>query len=185
MTLCRPNVVSFLFWYFVGIKNDFMSAPEFVSFFLLKFDRRRVIFSDFMSVTEKRIYVDPMLCHFLSDFMSVIEKRLYFGPTKCHFLSDFMSVIRQNCECIFMKYFYEGKFTRISAIFFFFIKENWLIINKKNLTLCYFLSALCRSLKNDFVSALRSFLFSEFMSVWQINRRCVFFSDFMSFLKTT
>jgi hypothetical protein len=39
-------------------------------FFGSKFDRRRVIFSDFMSVIEKRIYVDPQLCQFLSDYVS-------------------------------------------------------------------------------------------------------------------
>jgi hypothetical protein len=53
--------------------------------------------------------------------MSVSEKQLDVGPTMCHFLSNFMSVIRQICECIFMKYFYKGKFAQISDIILLFL----------------------------------------------------------------
>jgi hypothetical protein len=73
------------YWLYVGIEKWHNVSPTLCHFFCSKFDRRRVIFSDFMSVIEKRFYVDPTLCHFLSDFMSVIEKRLYVGPTMCHF----------------------------------------------------------------------------------------------------
>jgi hypothetical protein len=54
----------------VVLKNDFMSVRRFVifvltlCFFCSKFDRHRIIFSDFVSVIEKRIYVGPTMSHF-------------------------------------------------------------------------------------------------------------------------
>jgi hypothetical protein len=49
--------VSFFTDFMSVLKNDTTSARRCV-------DRRHVIFSDFMSVNEKRIYIDPTLCHF-------------------------------------------------------------------------------------------------------------------------
>jgi hypothetical protein len=74
ITLCRPDVISFWFWLHVSIKNDFKNVifqyrhkvskklhnfGPLCHFFCSKFDRCHIIFSDFMSVIEKRLYEDP------------------------------------------------------------------------------------------------------------------------------
>jgi hypothetical protein len=98
-----PTLCSFLFWLYDGIEKWHNVGTTLCHFFCSKFDRRRVIFSDSMSVIEKRFYVDPTLCHF---YLILCRSSGRF---------------RQIRKCIFMKYFYKGKFTQISdTIFLFF-----------------------------------------------------------------
>jgi hypothetical protein len=53
MTFCRPDVLSFLFWLYVAVKNEFMS------------DRCIVIFYVITSEIKKWLNVGQMLCLFI------------------------------------------------------------------------------------------------------------------------